>query len=502
MGPKEHRVERRLAAILAADVAGYSRLMEQDETGTLRTLTAHRGIMDRLVAEHGGRIANTAGDSVLVEFPSAVDAVQCAAAVQNELSLANQDIPPEQRLQFRIGVHVGDVMVNAGDLLGDAVNIAARLEGLADPGGLCISEAAYGYVRKALPLAFEDLGPQTVKNIDEPIRAFAVALKNDVPKILRATFEPSAPRMHERPSIAVLPFANMSGDPEQEYFADGMVDDIITGLSRVKWFFVIARNSSFTYKGRAVELKQVGRELGVRYVLEGSVRRAGDRIRITGQLIEAATGAHLWADRFDGRTENIFDLQDRITESVIGAIEPSLRRAEIERARRKRPNSLDAYDLYLRALPYAYANTPSDSEEALRLLLQALDREPDYPAAQAHAAWCYEQRFQRGGHRPEDKVEAVRHAQAVVASATDDALALAIAAFVIAILTHDYESAIGTVDRAFALNSNSALALGFSAMAEAMAGRYDQSIEHGLRAVRLSPLDPMNYHPYLGMGFA
>ncbi|WP_147022193.1 adenylate/guanylate cyclase domain-containing protein, partial [Microvirga aerophila] len=334
MSPMEQRVERRLAAILAADVAGYSRLMEQDETGTLRALTAHREIMDRLVAEHGGRIANTAGDSVLVEFPSAVDAVQCATAVQDALAQANQDIPQEQRLRFRIGIHVGDVMVRAGDLLGDGVNIAARLEGLADPGGLCISEATYGYVRKALPLAFEDLGPQTVKNIEEPIRAFAVTLESGSPTATRMTPEPTAIQLPERPSIAVLPFANMSGDPEQAYFADGMVDDIITGLSRVKWFFVIARNSSFTYRGRAVDLKQVGRELGVRYVLEGSVRRAGDRIRITGQLIEAATGAHLWAERFDGSMENVFDLQDQITESVIGAIEPSLRRAEIERARR------------------------------------------------------------------------------------------------------------------------------------------------------------------------
>ena len=294
----------------------------------------------------------------------------------------------------------------------------------------------------------------------------------------------------------------MSGDPEQEYFADGVVEDITTALSRVKWFFVIARNSSFIYKGKAVDVQTVGRELGVRYVLEGSIRRAGDRIRITGQLIDAASGAHLWANRFDGSMENIFDFQDQITESVIGAIEPSLRRAEIERARRKRPNSLDAYDFYLRALPYAYANTPQDSEEALRLLLEALAREPDYPTAQAHAAWCYEQRFFRGGHRSEDKAEAVRHARAVMASATDDALALAIAAFVVAMLTHDYESAVGAVDRALLLNGNSALALGFSAMTEANAGRYEAAIEHGLRAVHLSPLDPMNYHPYLGMGFA
>jgi adenylate cyclase len=502
MGPQEHKVERRLAAILAADVAGYSRLMSQDEDTTLRSLTGHREVMDRLIAEHGGRIANTAGDSVLAEFPSAVDAVRCAVQVQDALASANLDKPEEKRLQFRIGLHVGDVMVRNGDLLGDGVNIAARLQSLADPGGICLSEAAYGYVRKSVPLTFNDLGEQHVKNMEEAIRAFAIGLQSNLLTAPRTAPRPTASRLPKKPSIAVLPFANMSGDPEQEYFADGVVDDIITGLSQVKWFFVIARNSSFIYKGRVVDVKQVGRKLGVRYVLEGSIRRAGDRIRITGQLIDAETGAHLWANRFDGSMDNIFAFQDQITANVIGAIEPSLRHAEIERARRKRPNSLDAYDFYLRALPYAYANTPQDSEEALRLLLEALVREPDYPTAQAHAAWCYEQRFFRGGHRPEDKAEAVRHARAVMASATDDALALAIAAFVVAMLTHDYESAVGTVDRALSLNGNSAMALGFSAMTEANAGRYDEAIEHGLRAVHLSPLDPMNYHPYLGRGFA
>ena len=501
MGPQEHKVERRLAAIFAADVAGYSRLMEKDEVRTLRTLTARRETMDRLIAEYGGRIANTAGDSVLAEFPSAVNAVQCAVDVQNAFTQGMPGETEDCRLQFRIGVHVGDVMVRHGDLFGDGVNIAARLESLAKPGGICISAAAHEYVRKTLPLDYADLGPHPVKNMEEPVLAFAITLSTG-PKPPQTVPEHTASPLPDRPSVAVLPFENMSGDPEQEYFADGVVEDIITALSRVKWFFVIARNSSFIYKGRAVDVKQVGRKLGVRYVLEGSIRRAGDRIRISGQLIEAATGAHLWANRFDGSMENIFDFQDQITESVIGAIEPSLRLAEIERARRKRPNSLDAYDLYLRALPYAYANTPRDSEEALRLLLRALAKEPEYPAAQAHAAWCYEQRFMRGGHRPEDKVEAVRNARAVMASSTDDALALAIAAFVIAMLTHDYESAIGAVDRALSLNGNSAIALGFSSMTESNAGRYEEAIEHGLRAVHLSPLDSMNYHPHLGMGFA
>ncbi len=495
MGPQEPKVERRLAAIFAADVAGYSRLMEQDEVGTLRTLVASRKVMDQLIAEFGGRIANTAGDSVLAEFPSAVDAVQCAAEVQERLGSE----PEGRTLQFRIGVHVGDVMVRSGDILGEGVNVAARLQSLADPGGVCISEAVHGYVRKAVPLTFNDLGPQKVKNIEEPVRAHALKPVSPAPL---ATVQVKPNPLPDKPSIAVLPFTDMSGEHDQEYFADGVVEDIITALSQVKWFFVIARNSSFTYKGRAVDVKQVGRELGVRYVLEGSVRRAGNRLRVTGQLVEAATGTHLWAERFEGTLNDIFDFQDRITASVVGALEPNLRRAEIERAKRKRPNSLDAYDLFLRALPHAYANTPPTSSEALRLLLQALEKEPDYPAAQAHAAWCFEQRFHRGGHDPGDKAEALRHARAVIASATEDALALAIAAFVIAMFTHDYENALRAVDRALALNSNSALALGFIAMTESNAGRYDEAIGHGKRAIHLSPLDPMNYHPYLGIGFA
>jgi TolB-like protein/class 3 adenylate cyclase/tetratricopeptide (TPR) repeat protein len=491
-----------LAAIFAADVAGYSRMMEQDEVATLRLLTACREVMDRLISEHGGRIANTAGDSVLAEFPSAVDAVQCAVEVQKGLATLNTGADPDRALRFRVGVHVGDVIVRGADLLGDGVNIAARLEALAEPGGVCISGDAYRQVRKALPLTFADLGPQQVKNLEEPVHALAWApTATHTP----SNFPPIQPKLlplPDRPSIAVLPFTNMSGDPEQEYFADGLVEDIVTALSRVRWFFVIARNSSFTYKGRSVNLKQVGRELGVRYVVEGSVRRAGDRIRLTSQLIEAATGTHLWADRFDGSLADIFDFQDRITEGVVAAIEPSLRHAEIERARRKRPNSLDAYDLYLRAMPLAYANTTESSNEALGLLAEALKIDPHYAAAQAHAAWCYEQRYQRGGRNPEDKREAVRHARSVIASTTDDTLALAISGFIVGMLTLDYGAAVGAVDRALALNGNSALALGFAAMTEANAGLHDKALEHGMRAIHLSPLDPMNYHPYLGMGFA
>jgi adenylate cyclase len=334
MSSGTERIERKLAAIFCADVADYSRLMHADEIGTLRTLEAHRAIMDGLIARNGGRIANTAGDSVLAEFPSVVDAVECAVAVQETLGEANAGAPEEKALRFRIGVHVGDVMVRGGDLLGDGVNVAARVQSLAEPGGVSISGRAHDEVEHKIDRSFEDKGEQQVKNIARPVRVYA--LTGSAP----SRSEPTRLALPDKPSIAVLPFTNMSGDPEQEYFCDGLVEDIITALARFKALFVIARNSTFTYKGKAVDIRQVGRDLGVRYVLEGSVRKAGNRLRITGQLIEAETGNHLWADRFDGSLEDIFTLQDQVTENVIATIEPQLRQAEITRAKAKRPENL------------------------------------------------------------------------------------------------------------------------------------------------------------------
>jgi adenylate cyclase len=319
MDRQEHKVERRLAAIFAADVAGYSRLMSQDEVGTLRTLTAHRQIMDRLIAEHGGRIANTAGDSVLAEFPSAVDAVQCAVAVQETIAEIAQDTPEDKRLLFRIGVHVGDVMVRGGDLLGDGVNVAARLESLAEPGSVYISDATHTYVRRSSILGFDDLGPQEMKNIDGPVRVYRVVSLSSLGSTQAAERAKALP-LPDRPSIAVLPFTNMSGDPDQDYLADGIVEEVLAALSRVRAFFVISRSSTFTYKGKAVDSRQVGRELGVRYILEGSVRRSGQRLRIMAQLIDATAGNHVWSDRYDGEVSDIFDLQDRVTEAVVGAV--------------------------------------------------------------------------------------------------------------------------------------------------------------------------------------
>jgi adenylate cyclase len=385
MGSQEHRVERRLAAIFAADVAGYSRLMSLDEVGTLRTLTAHREVMDRLIAEHGGRIANTAGDSVLAEFASAVDAVQCAAQVQDALAPVNKDKLEEERLQFRIGVHVGDVMVRGSDILGDGVNIAARLESLAAPGGICISEAAYGYVRKALPLDFTDLGPQQVKNIEEPVRAYRLTAISSPPAGIEHTKPLLLP---DKPSIAVLPFTNMSGDPEQEFFADGTTEDIITGLSRLKWLFVIARNSTFTYKGKAIDVRQVARELGVRYVLEGSVRASGKRIRVTGQLIDAETGKHIWAEKYDRHLEDVFAVQDEITQNVVATIEPHLYAEESLRVFNQPPESVATWGLVVRALTLINKVDRKANQEAQSLLNLAISHEPSYARAHAILAWA------------------------------------------------------------------------------------------------------------------
>jgi TolB-like protein len=362
------RVERRLTAILAADVAGYSRLTGMDEEGTHAQLQDHlRSLVDPKIAEHRGRVVKNTGDGLLAEFSSVVGAVRCAVEVQRGMAERNADVPREKRVEFRIGINVGDIMIDRGDIFGEGVNVAARLEGVAEPGGICISDDAHRQVRGKLDIAFQDAGEQQLKNIERPVRVYRLRLGGAA-----ATTRPALP-LPDKPSIAILPFQNLSGNPEQEYFADGIVEDITMALSRFRWLLVIARNSSFTYKGRAVDVKQVGRELGVRYVLEGSVRKAGDRIRIAGQLIDASTGAHLWADRFDGGLEDIFDLQDQVTASVVGVIAPKLEKAEIERAKRKPTESLDAYDCFLRAVANEDLVTREANNEALRLLYKAIE---------------------------------------------------------------------------------------------------------------------------------
>ena len=425
------RVDRRLAAVLAADVAGYSRLMGADEEGTLARLKAIRkALADPAIASHRGRIVKTTGDGMLVEFASAVDAVRCAVEVQRSMAEQNAAVPQDQRIEFRVGIHVGDIIFDDNDIFGDGVNIAARLEGIAEAGGLCISDDAYRQIRGKVEIAFDDLGPQTLKNIAEPMRAWRVQLDGQS----AGTARPGSPAgqssplaLPDKPSIAVLPFTNMSGDPEQDYFADGMVEDIITALSHFKALFVIARNSSFTYKGRAVDVKQVGRELGVRYVLEGSVRKSANRVRITGQLVDTATGAHLWADRFDGGLSDVFDLQDQVTESVVGAIAPALEKAEIERAKRNPTESLDAYSLYLRGLAklYQFASRQTN-DEALRLFNSAIELDADFASAYGRAAFCYTFAKTNGwtSVTANGIAEVKRIAQRAVELGKDDAIAL------------------------------------------------------------------------------
>jgi adenylate cyclase len=490
------RVERRLSAILAADVVGYSRLMGIDEEGTLAALkTCRRELLDPKIAECRGRVVKTTGDGALVEFASAVDAVRCAMDIQRGMAERNIDVPEDRRIVFRIGINVGDIIIDEGDIYGDGVNIASRVETLASPGAICLSDNAYQQVKGKLPLDVSDMGEQQLKNIAQPVKVFSVRLNSVV------SAAASVLALPDKPSIAVLPFQNMSGDPEQEYFADGMVEDIITALSRFKNLFVIARNSSFTYKGRAVDVKQVGRELGVRYVLEGSVRKAANRVRITGQLIDASSGAHLWADRFHGAFDDIFDLQDQVTVSVVGAIAPKLEQAEIERARRKRPDSLDAYDLLLRALPHVNANTPADGALAIPLLESALVKDPRYATAHGCLAWCLEQRFMRAGFEEDVRSAALRHARAAIADGADDANALTMGGFVLGVLAHEQGTALGAFNQAIALNGNSMLAYSLSSVFRAFTGDFVLATEHSARALRLSPFDLLRYNSYLALAF-
>src|ERR1700726_38181 len=361
---------RRLAAILAADVAGYSRLMGEDEEGTHERLKAHLGeLVNPKIREHRGRTVKNTGDGLLVEFQSVVDAVRCAVEVQRAMVDRNADVPADKRIEFRFGIHQGDIIVEDGDIFGDGVNLAARLEGIAEPGGICVSGRVRADAAGKVDVAFDDLGEQSLKNIARPVRVYRVRL-GEAPE----TNTPlAALALPDKPSIAVLPFQNMSGDLEQEYFADGMVEEIITALSRIRWLFVIARNSTFTYKGRPVDVKEVGRELGVRYVLEGSVRKAGSRVRITGQLIDATTGAHLWADKFEGELQDVFDLQDNVATSVVGAIAPRLIAADAELVKRKPPESWASYDFFLRGTSLFRQRTPDTMEQALGLFRKAID---------------------------------------------------------------------------------------------------------------------------------
>jgi adenylate cyclase len=491
---------RRLAAILAADVVGYSRLMGHDEAGTARALREHRAAADPLVAEHGGRIVKTAGDGVLIEFGSVVGAVECALALQQLAAKLNAEIAGERRMEWRIGIHLGDVLVEGDDILGDGVNIAARLEGIAEPGGICISEDAFRQVRGKVDAEFADIGEPSLKNIARPLRVYRVRPESPHPNppplagegsaggARVGAPEPPALALPDKPSIAVLPFANMSGDPEQEYFVDGMVEEIITALSRIRWLFVIARNSSFTYRGQALDVKRVGRELGVRYVLEGSVRKAGQRVRITGQLIDAATGTHLWADRFDGSLEDVFQLQDKVASAVAAVIEPTLQAAETARSAGRPTSDLTAYDLYLRAHAM-YLSSARQSPEALRLIEQAIERDPCYGPALAFAAVCCNRLVidGRSEDREADRRKGADFARRALEVAGDDPGILANAAQALAYFGEDIGAPIALVDRALALNPNYARGWHISGLLRLLAGQPDIAIEHAEAALRLNP---------------
>ena len=483
---------RRLAAIVAADVAGYSRLVGADEEGTLAALTAlRRELAHPKIEEHHGRIVRTTGDGLLVEFASVVDAVRCAVEVQRDMAQRNDPVPIDRRIEFRIGINLGDIINDGDDIFGDGVNIAARLEALAEPGGICVSRVVRDQVRDKLPIGFEDRGEQRVKNIVRPVRIYRVLLDAGAKAVASSSPEPATraqPPFPDRPSIAVLPFQNMSGDPEQEYFADGMVEEIITALSRIRWLFVIARNSTFAYKGQAIDIKQVGRELGVRYVLEGSVRKAGNRVRITAQLIEALDGAHLWADRFDGSLEDIFDLQDKVASSVAGVIEPALQAAETAQSANRPTHDLTAYDLYLRAYEIVLSSG-KDLPQALHLLDQAIDRDPRYAPALALAAVGHLRLCVDGLSKdPQaDRRRGADLAHRALKVARDDPSTLANASLALAYFGEDIGAMVGLIDHALALNPSYARGWYVSGILRWFAGEADIAIEHIEASIRLSP---------------
>jgi adenylate cyclase len=493
----EHRVQRRLAAILAADVVGYSALMERADEATYAEFERlKRELIEPSLSRHEGRLIKTTGDGALAEFASPLAATRCAVEIQDHLASGSSP------LRLRVGLNLGDVIVGQdGDLYGDGINIAVRLEGIADPGGILMSEKVYSEVEGKLDVGFEDRGEQQLKNISKPVRAFAVRVGAFSALIDRLS---AAPPLPDKPSIAVLPFENMSGDPEQEYFADGMVEEIITALSRFKWLFVIARNSSFTFKGKAVDVKEVGRRLGVRYVLEGSVRKASGKVRITGQLIDAATGAHIWADRFERDLTDIFALQDEVTIAVVSAIQPKLLQTEIATATRRRPENLTAYDYYLRAMQQYYLTTREGFADALRLSHRALELDPRLGLVAALAGGCHTMNVLLGyAIDPQfERKEAVRLLHLALSLDDGDPDTLAWASMISAFMVGDSESEIEMADRAVALNPNSFNAWHYRGWVYKIAGSPEEAIRSFERAIRMSPVDPLLHRSLSGMGMA
>ena len=496
------RPQRRLAAILSADVVGYSRLMGADEAGTLTALKAmRRDVVAPQVRAHRGRIVKTMGDGALVEFGSVVDAVTCAIAIQEALAEQNAPLPTDKHVLLRIGVNLGDIIIEDGDIYGDGVNQAARLQEAAPEGGIALSASAHDHARGKIDADFQDAGKRAFKNIADPIHVWLWTQDGDVQSDRRAPA--AAPVLPDKPSIAILPFDNMSGDPDQEYFADGVVEAITAELSRIRSFFVIARNSSFAYKGRAVNVRDIGRELGVAYVLEGSVQRSGNRVRITVQLIETAGGAHLWAEKYDGSLDDIFDLQDTITEQIAGALQPSIRLAEVNRARRKPPHDMGAYDYTMRAISHVWMLEKDEAAKALSLLDQALDADPDYPLALALAGWCWAQRsvYNWFDDIDEARANALSLAEKAASLSSDDPLVLAVLGTVHT-FARNYGAARVLLERAIQLDPNAAWALSRLGWLEVYADRPEAAKDFFHRAMRLSPLDPMNFNNLVGLGSA
>ena len=491
------RVQRRLAAILAADVVGYSALMEHEEEATYAEFERlKRELIEPSLSRHEGRLIKTTGDGALVEFASPLDAVRCAVEIQDHLASGSSPF------RLRVGLNLGDVIVGQdGDLYGEGTNIAVRLEGIADPGGILISEKVYSEVEGKLEVGFEDRGEHQLKNISKPVRTFAVSAGAHSAQTERLGAVPLLP---DKPSIAVLPFENLSGDPEQEYFADGMVEEIITALSRFKWLFVIARNSSFTFKGRAVDIKEVGRRLGVRYVLEGSVRKAAGKVRISGQLIDAITGAHIWADRFERDLTDIFALQDEVTIAVVSAIQPKLLQTEIGLATRRRPENLTAYDFFLRAMQQYYPMTRENLAEAIRLAHRALELDPRFGFVAALASGCHSLNVTLGyaNDLQFHRKEAIRLLRLALSVDDGDPDTLAWAGATSAVMVGDCEGSIEMADRAVALNQNSFRAWSCRGQVYRIAELPEEAVRSFEHAIRMSPVDPRLHLTFAGMGTA
>ena len=490
-------MERRLAAILAADVAGYSRLMEADEEATLHTLNAFREVIDGLVARHRGRVFGSAGDSVIAEFASPVEAVRCAVEIQQDLETRNADFPEDRRLRFRIGVNLGDVMAEGDNLLGDGVNVAARLEALAEPGGICISRAARDQVRDRLDVALEDLGEIEVKNIARPVRVFRLRLDSD-----GAAAKERVDGLPDKPSIAVLPLANMSGDPEQEFFADGLTEDILTELSRFRGLFVISRTSAFVYKGKSAKIQDVAKDLGVQYVVEGSVRKAGNRVRITVQLIDAASDRHLWAERYDRDLEDIFAVQDEVTAAIVATLPGRIDAATQERAERKRPENMAAYEYVLAGKTLHHRSRKEDNEEALRLLERAVELDPKYAHAHAWMACTLAQRWVHDWTDDRDATWDRLTEELRIALALDDNDSDVHRVFAsVNLAREDFDKSTYHQERALSLNPNDDLIVVQQGEILTWLGRPEEGIEWIEKAMRLNPYHPERFWNHLGRAY-